>query len=149
MKKQPSLKKPAKLHALAAIFAVALLVAGTFVLYPLLDPVGNHWKGYEVIRYELEGKSYKLLVADTPEKRTKGLMDIQNLNGFDGMIFVFDTTQTQTFWNKNTYLDLTVYWIVEDTVVGTSKLPSIDKAGKQTVTSPQPVDTVVEIVGYN
>lgn len=135
-------------HKIALITTILLVILiGVFVI-PNFNIVGNHWKGYEEIPYEIEGKTYKLLVADTEEKRTKGLMNIgkKNLNGFNGMIFLFEDMQMRTFWNKNTHLDLTLYWIAQDTIVGQSELPAIDKAGEQTVFSPQPVDTVVEIV---
>jgi uncharacterized membrane protein (UPF0127 family) len=132
--------------AILATFIIVILI-GVFVV-PNFDTVGNHWRGYEEIPYEVQGKTYKLLVADTEEKRAQGLMNIDanDLQGFDGMIFRFDDFQTRTFWNKNTHLDLTVYWIANGEVIGTSDLPAIDDAGQQTVSSPQPVDTVVEIV---
>ena len=36
------------------------------------------------------------------------------------MIFIFPDKERQTFWNKNTYLDLDIYWMNDDKVVGKS-----------------------------
>lgn len=142
------MKKVKTHHKIALITTILLVILlGVFVL-PSFDIVGNHWNGYEEVPYKIEGRTYKLLVADTEEKYTKGLMGIdeKNLNGFNGMIFLFDDMQTRTFWNKNTHLDITIYWIADNTIVGKTQLPAIDKGGKKTVSSPRPVDAVVEIV---
>ena len=65
----------------------------------------------------------------------------------DGMIFLFPEKQVRTFWNMNTYLDLDVYWLDGNQVIGKDYLPSIEKSGKTvTIFSPKPVNRVIEIV---
>ena len=66
---------------------------------------------------------------------------------FDGMIFIFPDKQVRSFWNKNTYLDLDLYWMDGDKVVNKSYLPSILKS-KDTVVvkSSGEVNRVVEII---
>ncbi len=88
----------------------------------------------------------KLLVADTPEKHEKGLMHIRFLKGYDGMVFLYKDKALRHFWNKNTHLDLYVYWIDGERLVGRSYLPPEEKAGIVIVSSPEPVDTVVELL---
>jgi uncharacterized membrane protein (UPF0127 family) len=63
------------------------------------------------------------------------------------MIFIFPSKQIQNFWNKNTYLDLNLYWMDDEKVVGKSVLPSILKS-KETITvnSGKEVNRVVEII---
>lgn len=101
----------------------------------------------QTIDYTLEGKTYKLLVADEEEERNRGLMFVRSSEDFDGALFLFEKAKIQTFWNKNTYKDLDLYWIKGEEVVGKSFLPSVEKSGKiETVHSPVPVDTVVEII---
>lgn len=103
--------------------------------------------GYETTNYQLEGRIYKLLVADTPEKWERGLMNFRKLEGVSGMIFLFPDKKIRHFWNKNTYLDLDVYWLDDDKVKGKSFLPSIEKSKKIIViSSPAKVNKVVEIV---
>jgi len=88
----------------------------------------------------------RLLVADTPEKHEKGLMHMKSLVGYDGMVFLYKDRMVRHFWNKNTHLELYVYWIDGDKLVGKSYLPPEDKAGTVIVSSPKPVDTVVELL---
>jgi uncharacterized membrane protein (UPF0127 family) len=107
-------------------------------------------KSQKLIYYSLEGKTYKLLPAKTPLEHQKGLMfyrDKKDLKGADGMIFIFPDKNYRTFWNKNTFLDLDVYWIDGDRIVGKDFLPSIEKTKEiLTINSPKPVNKVVEIV---
>jgi uncharacterized membrane protein (UPF0127 family) len=107
-------------------------------------------KSQRLISYSLEGKTYKLLIAKTLLEHQKGLMfyrDKKELKGADGMIFIFSNKNYRTFWNKNTFLDLDVYWLDGDRIVGKDFLPSIEKTKKIfTVTSPKKVDRVVEII---
>ena len=103
--------------------------------------------GHQVASYLLNNVTYTLLVADTQEEWTKGLMDRQELSGADGMIFIFPDPQPRSFWNKNTHLDLDIYWMNNDVVVGKVFLPSIEKTGTvMTISSPSPVNAVIELV---
>lgn len=96
--------------------------------------------------YNLDGKNYRLLIADTPQEREKGLMYIKDLKGIDGMIFLFQDKEMRSFWNKNTYLDLDLYWISDDQIVGATFLPSMEKSKKIImVYSPVPVNKIVEL----
>lgn len=100
--------------------------------------------------YIIDGHIYHLLEAKNPIEWTKGLMFYKSkdeLKGADGMIFIFPTKMVQSFWNKNTYLDLDLYWMDGEKVVGKSYLPSILKT-KETmiVNSKKEVNRVVEII---
>jgi len=94
--------------------------------------------------------NYHLLIADTPEKWKKGLMYVrekQDIHGLDGMLFQFPSSKTRTFWNKNTISDLTLYWVNNEKVVGTSNLPSIEISKNIVMeSSPSEVDVVIEII---
>jgi len=97
--------------------------------------------------YELENKIYLLREAKTSEEWQKGLMFVKKPVDYDGMIFIFPDKQIRSFWNKNTFLDLEIYWIDDDKVVGKDTLPSILKSKNPIViSSPVPVDKVVEII---
>lgn len=106
------------------------------------------WEDYKVVKKNIEGKQYTLVVADNPKRWEKGLMFVRKpTKGFDGMIFIFPTYEYKTFWNLNTYEDLTLYWMKDDTVTNTSQLPSIDKSKEIIrVSSSEPVNIVVEII---
>lgn len=66
---------------------------------------------------------------------------------FDGMIFVFPDKQVRSFWNKNTYLGLDIYWMDGETLIGKSYLPSILKSKEIVIVESQKkVDRVIELV---
>ena len=106
-------------------------------------------KQSSLFEYKINNKIYKLLTAKNSEGWQRGLMfykDKKELKGADGMIFIFPDKQIRTFWNKNTYLDLDVYWLEDKKVVGKDYLPSIEKS-KETVfiKSKEKVNRVVEL----
>ena len=119
----------------------------TTLLFLLLAIIFNNLNKQETTNYKIKDKSYKLLVADSPKEWERGLMDIRKLNNADGMIFLFPDIKPRVFWNKNTYVDLDIYWIFNDKVVGRDFLPSINKSnGVVYVSSPAPVKKVVELI---
>lgn len=96
---------------------------------------------------KIDNKTYRLLIADSPEEHSKGLMNVKKLNNAGGMIFLFKDSQVRTFWNQNTLVDLDLYWMQNDKVVGKSFLPSIETTKAPiTVSSKLPVNQVVEII---
>jgi uncharacterized membrane protein (UPF0127 family) len=107
-------------------------------------------KNSSLISYRINNKIYKLLTAKNTLEWTKGLMFYKSKNdlkGADGMIFIFPDKEVRSFWNENTYLDLDLYWLDDDKIVGKGFLPAILKS-KTTVTisSPIEVNRVVEVV---
>ncbi len=121
-----------------------LVVIIFFIIYSLF------LKKSSFLEYELEGKTYKLLIADNYSEWSKGLMFNKNkdeLKGADGMMFIFPDKQIRDFWNENTYLNLDVYWLDDDKVVGKDFLPSILKTKEPyTVSSKEKVNKVIELV---
>jgi poly-gamma-glutamate synthesis protein (capsule biosynthesis protein) len=100
-----------------------------------------------LVPYELDKKIYLLRKAKTPEEWQKGLMFVKKPVDYDGMIFIFPDKQIRSFWNKNTFVDLEVYWLDNDKIIGKEKLPSIIKTKTvKIITSPSPVNKVVEII---
>lgn len=97
--------------------------------------------------YKLNNKSYCLLIGSSETEWERGLMFYKKPVDFDGMIFIFPDKEIRSFWNKNTYLDLNLYWLDEDKLVGKSFLPSILKSKEIiTVNSGKKVNKVVEII---
>jgi len=100
-----------------------------------------------LISYKLGDKNYLLKVAKTPEEWQKGLMYVKKPVDYDGMIFIFPDKQIRTFWNKNTFVDLDVYWLDDDKIVSKDFLPSFLKNKILVeIKSPLPVNRVVEII---
>jgi len=143
-----------KKYLLKSIWIITSLIMIYFLIAIFLDPKINIYlnkrSSNTFSRYIVDGHMYHLLVARNPIQWTKGLMYYKNkdeLNGADGMIFIFPNKEIKSFWNKNTFMDLDIYWMNGETVVGKSYLPSILKSGTiVTISSLVEVDRVVEIV---
>jgi uncharacterized membrane protein (UPF0127 family) len=62
----------------------------------------------------MSGATFKVEVANTAEKRSKGLSGKDSLAENTGMLFVFDKQDKYQFWMKNTKIALDIVWISED-----------------------------------
>ena len=60
-----------------------------------------------------------VLVADTPERRSRGMMYRSGLPPQSGMIFIWEQTRARSggFWNPNVPIDLDVAWLDRDGVI--------------------------------
>jgi len=57
---------------------------------------------------------FTIEVADTPEKRARGLMFRRSMGDDYGMLFVFDEGRAGAFWMKNTPMPLDLLFIGDD-----------------------------------
>ncbi len=74
-------------------------------------------------------------VADSDELRFCGLMHRRSMPDDHGMLFVFPADQTGPFWNRNTFIPLTLAWIAADgRIVDLTDLPAVKPED-----DPQPV----------
>jgi uncharacterized membrane protein (UPF0127 family) len=147
------MKKPRNLFGI--IVLLVLIAFATYLFFQTRSQAleasskqTSLWNNYTLQEKTIEGKNYKLIVADNPERWQKGLMFVRKpVKGYDGMIFIFPDYDYRTFWNLNTVENLTLYWMKDDEVTGTSPLPSIEESKNIVrVSSPEPVNIVVEII---
>jgi poly-gamma-glutamate synthesis protein (capsule biosynthesis protein) len=100
-----------------------------------------------LIPFQIEDKIFLLRAAKIPNEWQKGLMFVKKPVDYDGMIFIFPDKQIRSFWNQNTFLDLEVYWLDDDKIIGKDKLESIEKTKiVKTIQSPGPVNKVIELI---
>ena len=64
-------------------------------------------------QYILNGNSYRLDIAQTPQQLLKGLMGRKELAQNEGMLLVFPELKPQGIWMKNMQIPLTVAWLNE------------------------------------
>lgn len=138
-----------KRYLISLILLIVAFTSGAYMAYRIYKektamPV---YSGFTISDYTVDGKKYQLLIADSDTKWSQGLMFYRSLEGVDGMIFVFPDKRMRTFYNKNTFMDLTLLWLDGKRVVGTAQLPSIEKSKDIVyVNSPEQVTTVIELV---
>ena len=56
-------------------------------------------------------------LADTNQKRAKGLSGRKELKKNEGMLFIFPKTGRYTFWMKGCYIDLDIAFITTDGII--------------------------------
>lgn len=96
-----------------------------------------------------------LWVADTPQRRARGLMEVTDLTAadgtvVDGMVFVYDEPAVASFWMRNTRIPLTISFHDDRGVsVGTASMEpcpdDVADAECPRTVSPGPVVHVLEV----
>jgi uncharacterized protein len=61
-----------------------------------------------------EVQGYCVLAAEDPEQRSQGLMQVTDLQGYDGMLFVWDADSSSSFYMRNTPSPLSIAWFEAD-----------------------------------
>lgn len=68
-----------------------------------------------------------LLLAQTPEERARGLMEVTDLAGYPGMLFVFPEDSEGGFWMRNTPTPLSIAYLDADgAIVSTADMDPCD-----------------------
>ena len=93
------------------------------------------------------GLTHCALLADTEAKRQRGLMGRRDLAGYDGMLFVFTTDTTETFYMRNTPLPLSIAWFDASGrfVSSTDMVPCLDRRDCPTYGAARPYRFALEV----
>lgn len=90
-------------------------------------------------------------IADTKDKRAKGLGGRQSLASDSGMLFIFEGVDRRQFWMKDVSFALDFIWIREDKIVDvTENVPPQPGVADKDLTiyqSNEPVDKILEVNG--
>lgn len=88
-----------------------------------------------------------VLVADTADQRARGLMEVTDLGGYDGMLFRFEAESASGFWMKDTVLPLSIAYLDADgAVVSTADMdPCPDGAACPSYPAEAPYRMALEV----
>ena len=87
-----------------------------------------------------------LYLADTPSQQAQGLMFIEKLNEFEGMLFRHSRPALITMWMKNTYIPLDMLFLKEDGTIATITTNTTPLSTKR-ISSRESVSAVLEVNG--
>jgi uncharacterized membrane protein (UPF0127 family) len=89
---------------------------------------------------------FRVWIADTPRRRSQGLMFVRELEPDRGMLFVSYPPRYVSFWMQNTYVSLDLLFIAADgRIVG--MVESATPLSTESMESPEPVAGVLEVAG--
>lgn len=125
------------------ITVVNLLLFFLLVL-PEPNALGQQHETCKVIFTNDEGKNISLVcqLADTPDKRHRGLMDREHLDHDRGMLFVYDNPSQLDFWMKNTKIPLSIAFIDADGYI--TAIREMQPNSLEVISSSQKVKYAVE-----
>ena len=55
--------------------------------------------------------TFRIWVADTPQRQNQGLMFVRDLPANEGMLFINEPPRVASMWMKNTFIPLDMLWI--------------------------------------
>jgi uncharacterized membrane protein (UPF0127 family) len=66
---------------------------------------------YRNLTVTIDRYNISAFVADTDDKRTKGLSGVENMSENQGMLFIFNYPSKQGFWMKEMMFPLDIIWL--------------------------------------
>ena len=96
---------------------LVLLVVGVYTMDILLlvdmlpKPAYSNENLVQFVNLKARDKVVRAELADTPERRTTGLMFREFMEKDSGMFFVFPSAGLHSFWMKDTKLSLDILWL--------------------------------------
>lgn len=101
---------------------------------------------YKTEEIKIGGKIINVEIADTVEKRSKGLSGRKSMPENQGMLFIFNTSDYHSFWMKDMNFGLDFIWIGGDEVVEIAEnVRPEDYQPPKSLVSKNKVDKVLEV----
>ena len=100
----------------------------------------------------ISGIKVRALIADSPEKRQRGLGGKSSLSQTEGLLFIFDQKDIQpSFWMKDMLIPIDIIWINDGKIVQIDKnIPAPAKESKDADLKfyfpSEPIDYVLEVI---
>lgn len=74
----------------------------------------SEYMRYETGTVSVYGKDIRVYLADDPRVRTRGLSNKTSLPEDEGMLFIFEESDTYSFWMKDMNFPIDMVWIDEN-----------------------------------
>jgi uncharacterized membrane protein (UPF0127 family) len=87
---------------------------------------------------------FDVYVAQTPEHRSQGLMYIESMADYEGMIFIYSASLQISMWMKNTLIPLDMLFIDKDLKIA-SMHPDAVPHSEEIIESGKQVAAVIEL----
>ena len=88
-----------------------------FIFLQCLHFVNASELKYATVEIKNKNILFHVEVADTKEKREKGLMFRSELDEEQGMLFIFPYPDFVNIWMKNTFISLDIIFLSEDNII--------------------------------
>ncbi len=88
--------------------------------------------------------SVEVYLADRPAQQSRGLMYVEGMAEFEGMLFRYPGERILVMWMKNTYLSLDMLFIRADGTVAGIAADTVPRSETR-IRSPEPVTAVLEL----
>ena len=114
----------------ASFSAAALVFVGVLALAPAAS-AQSPATPQDLPALTLQAGMYNIRaqVAQTPPQRQVGLMYRKTMPANDGMLFIFESSETHCFWMKNTLLPLSIAFIGDDgSIVNIADMKPLDES---------------------
>jgi uncharacterized membrane protein (UPF0127 family) len=90
--------------------------------------------------------TFRVWVADTPQRAEQGLMFVSDLPASEGMVFPLEAPRVESMWMKNTYIELDMLFIGANGRV-TKIIERAHPLSLEPLSSGAPVAAVLELKG--
>ena len=137
---------------IVTICIIPVLVAVSFLMRPNvpLPPAGYGESKHKLTIINNHGatttRTIDVLVAETPAQRERGLSGMLSLPRDEGMLFLFDQSDTFTFWMPDMHFSIDMVWIDENWRVVDVTQHATPESYPKTIFSPRiPARYVLEI----
>lgn len=116
-----------------------------------LSPSPAPDKNYQPDQIKIGSAIVTIELADSEEKRTKGLSGRESLPEDQGMLFVFSNPDRYSFWMKEMKIPLDIIWIINGKVIGYEENVSIPVEGVADASLPlyTPPEAVIAVLEVN
>lgn len=132
-----------------ALFVVSLFLVGCASV-PEKTISNTNAPSNKTTQVLIDTAAVSVRLAVTDAEKTKGLAGVSELSDSEGMLFLFNERKTVSFWMKGMLIPIDIVWIDGDRIAGVAENarvlpPGTPDSSLPRYTSPQPVDTVLEL----